>query len=160
MEAAQHQGPNHPEDAPHSITQIALANIDAAPSGQGWVFSSQGQARVASALEKLFEASELRSAVLTLVSLAKHFEDRGHVAVAEGLLNVAATATSALDAQGEESAQLSDELTAMTTAVFASFQAEEVLKAAPVVRSAKYGRTAAPGTISVGSLNSLGRRRA
>ena len=149
-----------PADEPHEIIKLAVAVIDVAPVGKGWIFSEPARARVASALEKLFDSPDLRPAVLSLVSLAKHFDDRGHRAVAAGLLEVATTATMSLGTQGSEAAQLAHELGAMTTEVFASFRDEDVAKAAPVVRSEKYGRTAEPGTISVSSLSSLGRRRA
>ena len=158
-QAHDNPNPNATPNNPHAIVKMAIANIDRAPGGRGLVMKRNGPERLERALEKLFERQDLRHAVLSLVSLAKHYDDRGFKEIAAELVVIATSATHALNSQGNASKKAAETLGQMKTEIFAAFTSTEIVKAAPAIHSQKYGRSAAEGTLSIGALNSLQRKR-
>ena len=66
-------------DTPHAIYPLAMVYVVAGPGGKGWIFNEAGHEVLVQALEKLATTGGgLRHAVTSLVSLAKHFDDRGY----------------------------------------------------------------------------------
>ena len=80
-------------------------------------------------LENLFDRPDLRSAVVSLVSLAKHVEDAGGAAAADALIAIAATACTALKKLGSQEIKLAQDLGEMTTKTFAAFSDRNVVRA-------------------------------
>lgn len=122
----------------HPFAKLAFLSLTTQDQ-KTYVMSDDARARLILAFEKLFDRPDLRSAVLSLVSLAKHVEDAGNVDAANALINIAATACTALKKQGTRSRELADDLGQMTTATFAAFSDREatVVRAAPAQQTAK-----------------------
>jgi hypothetical protein len=122
---------------------LSLAPVD----GGKYVLGAGTRQRIISDLEALAGTPELRFAVISLVSLAKHLEDAGHKSAAEGVLEVAASATLSLVDLGTMQREAAQEEREKTLTHFAAFCAREMTKVAP-----KQDAKPKPGSISLASL--------
>jgi hypothetical protein len=120
----------------HPIARLVLERLES-PDGRSWSMPREGVERIQRELAKLFDHSDLRFAVLSMISLAKHIEDLGERELPRVLLAIASTATDALRAQGASAAKLADDLGLLVTKTFASFSAREVVRTAPKQASGK-----------------------
>lgn len=122
-----------------------------------YFMTDASRVRLIAAFERLFDKPDLRSAVLSLVSLAKHVEDAGNVDAANALISIAATASGALKKQGTRSRELADDLGQMTTATFEAFSDREatVVRAAPVQQTAKHAKH---GALTIASMHAAKRK--
>jgi hypothetical protein len=108
------------------------------------------------ALGELAGTAELRPAVLSLVSLAKHFDDVGMPEAAERLLSAARTMIPALELGRDDEAERARDERKKQTAVFQRFQGQaQAPSTAP-----RFGVPAKAGSIRVADLQSRGRRLA
>lgn len=107
------------------------------------------------ALGELAGTAELRPAVLSVVSLAKHFDDVGMPEAAERLLAAARTMIPALELGRDDDAERARDERTKQAAVFQRFQGQAEGATAP-----RYGARGQAGSIKVAALQSLGRRLA
>ncbi|MCK6546197.1 hypothetical protein L6R52_10135 [Myxococcota bacterium] len=114
----------------HPIARFVLERLES-PDGRAWSLPPAGVERVERELAKHFGHEDLRFAVLSLISLAKHVEDLGERRLTDVLLSIAATACDALRSQGAAAAKLADDVGLLVTKTFAAFSAREVVRAAP-----------------------------
>ena|SRR5262245_38590906 len=141
----------------HPIAHFAFLSLTT-KDGKTYVMSDEARDRVERALETLFDRPDLKSAVVSLVSLAKHVEDAGGVAAADVLISIAATACTALKKQGANEVKLAQDLGELTTKTFAAFSDRDVVRAAPVDRTAKVRAHGANGSLTIAELNASKRK--
>jgi hypothetical protein len=140
----------------HPFAKLAFLALTT-QDGKTYVMSDAARERLVLALEKLFGKPDLRSAVVSLVSLAKHVEDAGSVRAADALISLAATACDALKKQGAASKRLAEDLGEMTTATFAAFSDRElaVVRSAPAQQTAKHVKSS---SLTIASINASKRK--
>jgi hypothetical protein len=143
----------------HPLAKLAFLSLTTT-NGKTFEMHANARERIVRALERLFDKPDLRTAVVSLISLAKHVEDTGSAAAADVLLSIAATACSALKKQGKESAQLAHDLGEMTTKTFAAFSDRELVRAAPKHGEGVKGvrRVEQSGATTIAAINAAKRK--
>lgn len=141
----------------HPIANFAFLSLTT-KDGKTYFMSDEARDRIERALENLFDRPDLRSAVVSLVSLAKHVEDSGGVAAADALISIAATACTALKKQGSQEIKLAQDLGEMTTKTFAAFSDRNVVRAAPVDQTVKVRALGKNGSLTIAELNASKRK--
>lgn len=140
----------------HPLAKLAFLSLKPGADQTTFSISDAAREKITLGLERLFDKPDLRSAVVSLISLAKHVEDAGNRDVADVLISIAATACTALVKQGSQSKQLAEDLGMMTTATFAAFSDRNVVRAAP---QQKMGSKFAPASgLTIASMNAAKRR--
>jgi hypothetical protein len=141
----------------HPLAKLAFTALT--PSGPtSFTITDHAKERIVAGLERLFDKPDLRSAVVSLISLAKHVEDTGSVAAADALISIAATACSALKKQGSQSKRLAEDIGMLTTATFAAFsdRSRDVARAAP--KQTLRSKFAPNEGLTIASMNAAKRR--
>lgn len=138
--------PSRDEPEWHPISKLAWF-VAYPPAGANF------EPKLERALEELANTSELRPAVLSLVSLAKHLEETGEVTGAERILAAARRMIPALEAGRDAAAALAQDQRRAHTATFRRFRGEEESVTAP-----RYGEPPTQGTFKVASVLGRGPR--
>lgn len=108
----------------HPILEQAALSLD---QQDGEFFADRAKAM----LQKIEDGKELTDAVLSVVSLAKIFDDAGQVERADRLIDIACSVTDRLKDFGSNARKLAEDMTRMKTQRLRRFEGDAGPKRAP-----------------------------